>query len=91
MMVLPLPSSLDIRNAFLNMVYGDLIGPAGGAEEQVTEATVRSRYIVGMLAPNNHSPILTSPDELGEIAIGGTEDDQDGKSEPPIYTVFLTL
>jgi hypothetical protein len=31
------------------MVIGDLLGPAGGDNEEMTEATVRDRYIVGVL------------------------------------------
>jgi len=34
------------------MVIGDLLGPAGGESEELTERTVRDRYIVGVLAPN---------------------------------------
>ena len=34
------------------MVLGDLLGPAGGEDEELTERTVRDRYLVGVLAPS---------------------------------------
>jgi hypothetical protein len=33
------------------MVPGDLLGPAGGKGEELTEHTVRDHYLVGVLAP----------------------------------------
>lgn len=34
------------------MDLGDLSGPAGGESEELTERTVRDRYLVGVLAPS---------------------------------------
>jgi|GEM_PF-2511737 len=34
------------------MVIGDLLGPAGGESEELTERSVRDRYLVGVLAPS---------------------------------------
>ena len=34
------------------MVIGDLLGPAGGDAEELTERSVRDRYLVGVLAPS---------------------------------------
>ena len=34
------------------MVLGDLLGPAGGENEELTERTVRDRYLVGVFAPS---------------------------------------
>ena len=36
-----------IRAELEAMVLGDLLGPAGGENEELTERTVRDRYIVG--------------------------------------------
>jgi len=34
-------------------VVGDLLGPAGGPDEELTERNVRDRYLVGVLAPRS--------------------------------------
>ena len=46
------PSAAEIRAELETMVVGDLLGPAGGESEELTERTVRDRYIVGVLAPS---------------------------------------
>ena len=63
------------------MVIADLLGPAGGEDEIVDEQYVRSRYVVGLLAPKGQD-ILPDEDE-GELAVAGT-DTQDGKPSSPI-------
>ncbi|MGV2433609.1 MAG UNVERIFIED_CONTAM: hypothetical protein LVT10_00840 [Anaerolineae bacterium] len=50
---LPIPSALELRQEFVDMIYRDLHGPAGGEHEIVTESNVRDRYLVGALAPKN--------------------------------------
>ena len=35
---------LELRTELHKMVVADLLGPAGGENEEVDEATVRSRY-----------------------------------------------
>jgi hypothetical protein len=47
-----IPSESEIRAELEAMVVGDLLGPAGGESEGLTERTVRDRYIVGVLAPS---------------------------------------
>ena len=42
---------LELRTELHKMVVADLLGPAGGEDETVDEPTVRSRYVVGLLAP----------------------------------------
>ena len=46
-------SPLELRTEPHKMVLADLLGPAGGEEETVEEATVHSRYVVGLLAPKS--------------------------------------
>jgi hypothetical protein len=43
------------------MVLGDLLGPAGGEGEELTERTVRDRYLVGVLAPSRSSGAAAKP------------------------------
>lgn len=42
----------QLRAELEAMVLGDLLGPAGGENEELTERTVRDRYLVGILAPS---------------------------------------
>lgn len=51
--VLPVPTPGEIRTEFVDMLWRDWLGPAGGDEETLYERTVRDRYLVGMLAPKN--------------------------------------
>jgi hypothetical protein len=86
----PVPSPVQLRAMLEEMVVGDLLGPAGGPEEELTERNVRDRYLVGVLAPrpqpqptpakveeedDEETPLL--PDELSE---GGADSVDDGTS-----------
>ncbi len=70
------PTYLDLRTQLHQMVVNDLLGPAGGPTEEIDEDSVRSRYIVGLLAPRGQSAL---PDEQDELALGGGTETQDGK------------
>jgi hypothetical protein len=57
------------------MIRRDLLGPAGGEQEVITEQSVRNRYLLGMLAPLNISE--TEEEPLDELA-----DDSEDVSAP---------
>lgn len=97
------PSASQLRNELEKMVLGDLLGPAGGEDEEITERTVRDRYLVGVLAPSrsaapsaNISPgedeedddIPVIPDELSE---GGMDTADDGTTDADIPVVQAHL
>lgn len=84
------PTPLELRSEFVDMIYRDLHGPAGGENEIVTERSVRTRYILGLLAPNNHSPIHDPIDEIGDIAADGGDTAEDGIAEPAVPDVGET-
>lgn len=73
-------SPFELRAELHRMVAAELLGPAGGEEETVEEETVRSRYVVGMLAPKGQTAVPEEDD--GELAVAGT-DTQDGKPSSP--------
>ena len=89
------PSQHQLRAELEAMVLGDLLGPAGGEAEELTERTVRDRYLVGILAPSRSSgaaakpavdeeedeEIPLIPDELSE---GGSDTADDGKTDADI-------
>jgi len=62
------PSPHQLRAELEAMVLGDLLGPAGGEGEELTERTVRDRYLVGVLAPSRSGASAAKPT---------TEDDED--------------
>src|SRR4051794_33662695 len=89
------PSPHQLRAELEAMVLGDLLGPAGGEDEELTERTVRDRYLVGVLAPSRSgataarppaeddededTPLI--PDELSE---GGSDTADDGTTDADI-------
>jgi hypothetical protein len=89
---MPVPSQHRLRAELEAMVLGDLLGPAGGEGEELTERTVRDRYLVGVLAPSRSAnaaakpavdeeedeEIPLIPDELSE---GGSDTADDGKTD----------
>jgi hypothetical protein len=96
--VLPaVPSPRQLRASLEEMVVGDLLGPAGGPDEELTERNVRDRYLVGVLAPrpqaqpasakpeeeeDEETPLL--PDELSE---GGADTPDDGATDKDVPVV----
>ncbi|MBP1466155.1 DISARM system helicase DrmA [Candidatus Chloroploca sp. M-50] len=53
----------------------DLLGPAGGPEEEIAEGSVRDRYLVGMLAPRQQQ---IAPEEQDDLNQGGEDAPDDG-------------
>jgi len=82
------PSAVAIREELVRLVCGDLLGPAGGPHEEVTEGRVRERYLTGMLAPRR---VGIAPEEQDELAAGGADSPEEGSAEPgtvQTYTMF---
>ncbi|MCX6345654.1 MAG: DISARM system helicase DrmA [Armatimonadetes bacterium] len=75
--ILQPPRPEEIRAELQQLVLNDLMGPAGGPEEEVDEDRVRERYLVGMLAPRKQK---IQPEEMDELAVSGT-DSEDGTTE----------
>jgi len=98
----PAPSPHQLRAELEAMVLGDLLGPAGGEAEELTERTVRDRYLVGVLAPkpgavggtapssvedeDDDAPLI--PDELSKGG-GDTADDGTTDADIPVAQAFL--
>jgi hypothetical protein len=76
------PSPAALREELEQLVSLDLLGPAGGEDEEINEGNVRDRYIVGMLAPNYKQ---IQPEEQDELALADGNTSEDGtpdKSTP---------
>jgi hypothetical protein len=83
-----IPSPTKIREELERMVLKDLLGPVGGAEEEIAEPSVRDRYLVGMLAPKRQE---LAPEEFDELPQGGSAPAEDGIAEstsPATKTMF---
>ncbi len=83
------PSQHQIRDELERLIVADLLGPAGGPEEEVAERRVSERYATGMLAPRRQR--LHPPEEFDELAVGGggtTEDGTSDVSAPQSSTAF---
>ncbi len=76
--VLAVPTASTMREELEEMVLRDLLGPAGGPDEELEDDRVLERYLVGMLAPNTLQTMPEEQDELGIAEEGGQEE---GKAE----------
>src|SRR5205823_2057595 len=74
-------STAPLRKEFEDLIRRDLLGPAGGEQEIVTEQSVRNRYLLGMLAPLKR--IEEEEEEpLEELADGSADSVEEGTAEP---------
>src|SRR3954462_11201717 len=73
--VLPAVTPHAIRDELTGMVVHDLLGPAGGPEEEldVREDRVTGRYLVGMLAPKATPVEASAQDALGTDEVDDPE------------------
>jgi len=65
-----------VRELMHVAMIDDLLGPAAGPAEEIIGMSVRDRYLVGKLAPQN--AVITEEDELPGA---GAEDEQEGTRE----------
>ncbi len=74
------PTPSDLRDELTDMVVRDLLGPAGGPEEELSqyEDHVYQRYLVGMLAPKASE---IPGGELDELAASDGDDGEEGAPE----------
>ncbi|NJO59285.1 MAG: helicase [Richelia sp. RM2_1_2] len=71
---LQIPSPYEIRAKLEQAILADLLGPAGGENEEINESSVRDRYLVGLLAPQRQQVSLEQQDELAVAGSGNTEE-----------------
>jgi len=73
----PLPH--EIRKEIEDLIISELHGTIGGPDEELDEQNVRSRYILGTLAPRKQ---ITEPDPQDELAENGYITREDENLEP---------
>jgi hypothetical protein len=71
--ILKVPPPAALRDELEEMVLRDLLGPAGGEEEEVGDFRVHDRYLVGILAPNDASVPAEELDSQGTSEEGTEE------------------
>jgi hypothetical protein len=78
--VLTTKSPGDLRDELMDMVIRDLLGPAGGPDEELNqyEDHAYQRYLVGMLAPKGSE---IAGGELDELATSEGDDGEEGVPE----------
>lgn len=67
-----------LRAKLERMVVAELLGPAGGPEEEIADGSVRERYLVGMLAPRR---LRVAPEEQDSTEIETGTSHEDGASD----------
>lgn len=82
------PTDYEIRAKLEKAILNDLLGPAGGEEEELDEDNVSDRYLVGLLAPQQRRINLEQEDELAVAGIGTAEEGSTEVSVPPTETMF---
>jgi hypothetical protein len=82
------PPPAELRDRLEAAVLRDILGPAGGEDEEIHERSVHDRYLVGMLAPRR---LRVEPEQIDvlEVETGVSNDDGPGDpSAPPPMTMF---
>ncbi len=77
------PSS--IRDEFQALVVGELMGPAGGPDEEVAEARLTERYVLGVLSPRGTQ--AEAPEVQDSLAVQGQAPTEEGEPEPEAPSV----
>jgi len=78
------PTQSSIRAELEAMVIGDLLGPAGGESEELTERNVRDRYIVGVLAPARSGDEQAASGEQDSAASAQNPELDDDDEDTPL-------
>src|SRR5215211_7276990 len=84
---LRMPDASEVRDQLEALVLDDLLGPVGGAEEEVAEDRVSERYLLGMLAPRRTAVLPEAHDPVA-FAEGGSGEDDPGPEAPAARTFF---
>jgi hypothetical protein len=69
-----LPTPTALRSELEDLVVKELLGPAGGPDEEVDESRVSDRYLVGILAPRRTILRASESDSLASDGAGTVED-----------------
>lgn len=86
------PTPYQIRAELEQAVLNDLLGPAGGPEEEVDEDSVSDRYLVGLLAPQYRQlSAQEQPEQQDELAIADKGNLEEGNTEGSVPPTGATM
>ena len=74
-------SPRELREELERMIRLDLVGPAGGEEEELTERP-SERYLLGMLAPREQVEVEVVPED--DLAVGDISEDDGEEGTPEV-------
>jgi hypothetical protein len=77
------PNHYELRAKLEQAILNDLLGPAGGEEEELDEDSVSDRYLVGLLAPLQRR---VSPEQQDELAVAGKGTAEEGSTEASVVS-----
>ena len=86
--VLAPPKAVVLRDELEQMVIRDLLGPAGGPEEEVAETSVQERYLVGTLAPKQQRIQCEEHESHTRESLPSPEDGSDDVTTPQADSMF---
>lgn len=75
------PSPAALRAELEAMIVADLLGPAGGDREEISEGNVRDRYLVGALSPLN--VVAVDADRQMDAGVDGDDAIDEPEIEQP--------
>lgn len=82
------PTPFSVRQELEEIIYKDLLGPAGGESEEFDEKSVSDRYLVGQLAPqkrrSGNGASVSTIETLEEDVDSFGADGEEGTFEPSV-------
>ncbi|WP_376796423.1 DISARM system helicase DrmA [Thermogemmatispora sp.] len=82
----PPPSPEQLRQQLQQLIINDLLGPAGGPEEEVEDDRVSERYLLGVLAPRG---ARTQPEQLDDRSPLEESGEEASGQESTLYSPSL--
>jgi hypothetical protein len=93
--VLKKDTHFELRQKLVEIIYKDLLGPAGGEFEEVDESSLTERYLVGVIAPlirsqKTEEPREDDPSQQDNLAQTdkNSNDDGDSENQAPSSSLF---
>jgi hypothetical protein len=86
--ILAPPAPAQVRRELEELILADLLGPAGGPDEEVDESRVTDRYLVGLLAPRRSRVEPELQDELATSQVDSSDEGTVEPGVPPAPTFF---
>ena len=84
--ILKPPTAFAVRRELEEIIYKDLLGPAGGEREEFDEGSVSDRYLVGQLAPQKRRGGVQAVELIEEDLDSFTKEEEESGFEVSVPT-----